>query len=161
VAGQFDGFHAPPPPPKSWAARSETDVAIWTLKLAPEARFTLPPAGRGVNRAIYFFRGSVMRVGDASISRGLKAQLRPDVEALLHNGPDESELLLLQGRPINEPVVQYGPFVMNSRAEIQQAFEDYRRTGFGGWPWPADDPVLPRREGRFARHADGRIERVM
>jgi hypothetical protein len=87
-------------------------------------------------------------------------KLQPDVDVALQNGTEEGELLLLQGRPIGEPVVQYGPFVMNSRAEIQQAFVDYQRTGFGGWPWPADDPVLPRTEGRHARHADGKIERV-
>ena len=65
---------------------------------------------------------------------------------------------MLQGRPIGEPVAQYGPFVMNTRAEIEQAFADYRRTGFGGWPWPTDDPVTTREAGRFARHADGRVE---
>ena len=55
--------------------------------------------------------------------------------------------------------MQYGPFVMNTRAEIQQAFADYQRTQFGGWPWPSDDPVHARDEGRFARHADGKVER--
>ena len=56
-------------------------------------------------------------------------------------------------------MAQHGPFVMNSRAEIQQAFVDYQRTAFGGWPWPSEAPVHPRDEGRFARHADGRLER--
>ena len=65
---------------------------------------------------------------------------------------------MLQGRPIAEPVAQYGPFVMNTEAEIRQAFVDYRATGFGGWPWDRDDPVHPEGEGRFARHADGRVE---
>jgi hypothetical protein len=48
---------------------------------------------------------------------------------------------------------------MNEPAEIRQAIADYQRTQFGGWPWPADDPVHPREQGRFARHADGEIER--
>jgi hypothetical protein len=47
---------------------------------------------------------------------------------------------------------------MNTRAELQQAFEDFRRTQFGGWPYAADDPVHARERGRFARHADGRVE---
>jgi quercetin 2,3-dioxygenase len=48
--------------------------------------------------------------------------------------------------------------VMNAPHELQQAFADYRRTGFGGWPWPSDAPVHPREQGRFAVHADGRRE---
>ena len=95
------------------------------------------------------------RRGDA---RGVAS--RADARVALEAGADERELLLLQGRPIGEPVAQHGPFVMNTRAEIQQAFADYQRTRFGGWPWPSDDPVHPRDEGRFAKHADGRVERA-
>ena len=84
--------------------------------------------------------------------------LRCDEPVLVTGGPYGAEALVLQGRPIAEPVAQYGPFVMNDEAGIRQAFTDYRRTGFGGWPWPTDDPVHPREAGRFARHADGRLE---
>ena len=103
--------------------------------------------------------------------RGLGAHRRPrprgvdrrrarvaDEPVVVTGGPYGAEALVLQGRPIGEPVAQYGPFVMNDEAGIEQAFADYRRTGFGGWPWPTDDPVHPREAGRFARHADGRLE---
>ena len=160
VAGRYEGVKVPPPPPNSWAARPTSDVAIWTLKMQPGARFTLPPAASGVNRTLYFFRGTELRAGGRPIppSRGL--ELRGDSAlSLVAGGGDEVELLLLQGRPIGEPVVQYGPFVMNTEAEIRQAFADYQRTRFGGWPWPSDEPVHPRDQGRFARHTDGRVER--
>ena len=74
------------------------------------------------------------------------------------NGDEVSKVLILQGKPINEPVVQHGPFVMNSRAEIQQAFEDYHQTQFGGWPWERYDQVHDRSKGRFALHSDGTEE---
>ena len=69
------------------------------------------------------------------------------------------DVYIMGGQPIREPIAWYGPFVMNTRAEIQQAMSDYQRTRFGGWPWPKDDPVHAREEGRFAKHADGKIER--
>jgi len=153
------GAAAPPaPPPDSWAARPEADVAIWTITLAPGARFALPVAAAGSRRTLYFFRGDSVRVGGHEQSAHAGLEVVADRVLPIENGPAESELLLLQGRPIGEPVVQHGPFVMNTRQEILQAFADFQETSFGGWPWPSDGPVHPRDEGRFAIHADGRRE---
>jgi redox-sensitive bicupin YhaK (pirin superfamily) len=160
VAGRLGEAQAPAPPPKSWAARPDTDVAIWTIRMAPESRWTLPPSAPGSNRTLYFFRGGALRMADREIPPYSGVRLKPGAEVALRNGAGESELLLLQGRPIGEPVVQYGPFVMNSRQEIAQAFADYQGGGFGKWPWPADGPVHPRGAGRHARHADGRTEHM-
>ena len=160
VAGAIGDAKPPSPPPKSWASKPGSDVAIWTLEMEPGARFTLPPASAGTNRMLYFFRGDKLRIGARDIPPRHAVELRADVAAELVGGAEATEILILQGRPLGEPVVQYGPFVMSSSAEIQQAFADYRRTQFGGWPWPKDDPVHGREDGRFARHADGRIERA-
>jgi redox-sensitive bicupin YhaK (pirin superfamily) len=160
VAGQFDDLRAPSPPPNSWASRADAGVAIWTLKLSPGARFRLPAGPAGVNRTLYFFRGKSLVVAGRALDAHAAIQVRSEADIELENGALESEILVLQGRPIAEPVAQYGPFVMNSRAEIQQAISDYQRTQFGGWPWPDDGPVHERQAGRFARHADGRVERA-
>jgi hypothetical protein len=158
VAGALDGKATPPPPPSSWAARADAGIGIWTIVMAPGAKWALPVAAPGVRRTLYFFRGGRVRVGEHEQAAHAGLAVRADVPVTLENGPDEGELLLLQGRPIGEPVAQHGPFVMNAPHEIQQAFADYRRTGFGGWPWPTDGPVHPCEQGRFAVHADGRRE---
>lgn len=158
IAGPLGTAVAPPPPPRSWAARREAEVAIWTIAMQAKARWTLPAASPGLNRMLYVFAGSSLRIGDRDVPIGSSVRLRSDTSVELCGGDGMTEILMLQGRPIGEPVAQHGPFVMNTRAELQQAFVDYQRTQFGGWPWPSDEPVHARDAGRFARHADGRVE---
>ena len=161
VAGELAGLQPPPPPPHSWAARPDTDVAIWVLHLEPGAVWELPAAaGPDTVRVLYVFDGDRLRIDGQDAASGTAAVVAPDRALPLVGGDRPVEVLLLQGRPIGEPVAQYGPFVMNDRAGIEQAFDDYQRTRFGGWPWPADDPNHGREAGRFARHADGRVEEV-
>jgi redox-sensitive bicupin YhaK (pirin superfamily) len=160
VAGALEGRKPPPGPPHSWASREDSDVAIWCIRMDAGAKCTLPPAAsEDTVRVLYFFAGASLRVGDHTAGKHGGLVVEPTARIELEAKGDEVEILLLQGRPIGQPVAAHGPFVMNTREQIQQAFADYRRTRFGGWPWPADDPVHPRTEGRFARHADGRIER--
>jgi redox-sensitive bicupin YhaK (pirin superfamily) len=159
VAGRLGEVAPPAPPADSWAANPDAGVAIWTIALEPGARWTLPAAAPGLNRTLYFFRGPSVRVDGQDFSDAREIVLRSERAVDLQPGDGPVELLLLQGRPIAEPVVAYGPFVMTTRQEVQQAFSDYQRTKFGGWPWPSDEPVHARDEGRFARHTDGRVER--
>ena len=115
---------------------------------------------RARSRISYFFKGAAISVDGHDVPSAHYAELRPDAQVEIVNGDVAGEMLVLQGRAIGEPVAQRGPFVMNTEEEILQAFADYRKTQFGGWPWPSSHPVHPREEGRFARHADGRVERA-
>jgi hypothetical protein len=158
IAGRIGGSASPPPPPDSWASQPDTDFAIWLIRLAPGASYELPPAQAGTNRALYCFQGDDLAVDRTTVSVDVGALLEPTVPVMLQNRGTPAEFLMLQGRPIGAPVFQMGPFVMNSAEELRQAVDDYRRTQFGGWPWAGPDPVHARGEGRFALHADGRIE---
>ena len=146
------------PPPDSWAAQAQSDVAIWTLRMPPHARFTLPATQVGTRRNLYFFKGQSIRVGGQELPHHGAIELRGDVAVDLINGDQEAEFLLLQGQPIAEPVAQYGPFVMNTQAEIRQTIADYQRTQFGGWPWADPAPTHGRNPARVATHPGGRVE---
>ena len=162
VAGALEGATPLPPPPESWAADAEGDVAIWTLRLEPGARWTLPAArGRGTRRMLYWFVGQGLSLAGQRIPGHSALEIVADQALELHNtGADAVECLLLQGRPIGEPVAQYGPFVMNTQQEIAQAIQDYRRTQFGGWPWDSHDPVHGSAPRRFARHPGAQADEV-
>jgi redox-sensitive bicupin YhaK (pirin superfamily) len=160
VAGSPAGHpDSPKPPPSSWASRPDSDLAVWTIKLEPGAQWTMPAAKPGTDRALYYFRGAGVEVAGTELTKHCGLQVQGDVAISFLNGGHETEFLLLQGKPIDEPVAHYGPFVMNSSAEIQQAIADYRSTEYGEWPWSEDDPVHEREQGRFAVHADGREDR--
>ncbi len=158
VAGRLGDTAAPAPPPSSWASRAESDIAIWTIAMEPGSVWTLPAAGADSQRALYFFEGDHCGIAGRTIPGGSMISVRAGEEIEISSGSEACEFLLLQGRPIGEPVAHQGPFVMNTPAELRQAMLDYHTTGFGGWPWPSDAPVHPRERGRFAQHADGRVE---
>ncbi|KHA76021.1 pirin [Janthinobacterium lividum] len=140
----------PTPPNDSWASAPNSDLAIWTIKLSPHAKWTLPPAsGSGTRRQLFYFMGEGMLMGGHQVDALTSVEVSCDEPMELINGSEVSELLMLQGRPIGELVIQDGPFVMNSTYEISQAYEDYRQTQFGGWGWPSKDPVHDRDRSRF------------
>jgi quercetin 2,3-dioxygenase len=155
IAGKIENTVAPKPAPDSWAADSTHEVAIWIIRMEAGARWKLPVASAEINRSLYFYEGSDISLGENVFSHHQAIELFASVNTEIQNGTTVSYLLLLQGKPINEPVVQYGPFVMNTQSEIQQAMREYQHTQFGGWPWPSHEHVHARERGRFAKYPNG------
>lgn len=158
IAGKHGSVVPPAPPPESWANAPDNEVAIWTLKLEPHSSCLLPAASLGVSRSLYFFDGESLGVSGQSVGVGHRIDVQAHFPTQLKSDATSAQVLVLQGRPIGEPVVQHGPFVMNSTDEIRQAIMDYQRTQFGGWPWDRRDPVHGTERKRFAQHVDGRRE---
>ena len=161
IAGHLGEEPAADPPPDSWASKDEADLAIWHLSLDGSAQWTLPAAsGPDTNRVLYVFEGSGLTLAGTTVEAGTGVLIDAQQDIALEAGDTGVDCMLLQGRPINEPVAQHGPFVMNTDTEIQEAFADYQRTQFGGWPWPDPAPHHGPKQGRFALHADGRREEM-
>ncbi len=158
TAGSINGSTAPDPTPNSWAANPNNEVTIAVIKMEADAAWELPKASEGVTRSLYFYEGAGLHIDGYDINLNQGVYLDPAQPNIVKNGPIPASLFLLQGRPINEPVVQHGPFVMNTQQEIMEAFSEFRRTQFGGWSWPNTAPVHERNQGRFARHIDGKVE---
>lgn len=158
VAGNFNETKSLDTTPDSWASDPENGVAVWLIKIKPGGRLTLPTASKEVNRSVFFYQGDKVSIGDLILNEQQGVDLHPDQSVTLEGADEEAHLLLLQGKPIGEPVVQQGPFVMNTQEEIYDTIREYQRTQFGGWPWPQNEFVHPRDKGRFALHANGKEE---
>ncbi|MCB0357869.1 MAG: pirin family protein, partial [Bdellovibrionales bacterium] len=127
----------------------------WHIEMADNSKIILPAASPELSRTLYFYAGSGIRVANRSFSEPMAFDVCSDKEIVLECLGNFAHLLLLQGKPIAQPVVQSGPFVMNSRQEILQTIAEFKKTQFGAWPWPRADMVHGFSTKRFALHANG------
>ena len=158
MAGKLGEHQAPDPAPNSWAADPANEVAIWNIELEAGAKWTAPAAKNAVNRTFYFYEGVSIKIDGQEIQLKKAIKVQAAQEITIEAGAKDAHILMLQGKPIDEPVVQYGPFVANTQGEIRQAMLDFQTDQFGGWPWPSPENVHPREKGRFAKYADGKVE---
>lgn len=117
LAGEYAGTHGVIEDPS-------TDVRYLDIALPADADFSmaLPESHHAF---VYVFEGSA-RLADEQLAQHTLAVLSAGDTVKVSAGKDGARLILVAGRPIGEPVVQYGPFVMNTREEIEQAMSDYR-----------------------------------
>lgn len=158
IAGTWNGKQAGTPPPDSWAFPAENEVLIVNIKMEPHAKITLPKTTANINRSVFFYEGDQLNINEQKFDSYSGFFLNPSIETELVSHDTAVSIFVLQGKPIGEQVMQYGPFVMNTKEEIKQAFDDYHQTQFGGWPWKRYDQVHDRSKPRFALHADGTLE---
>ncbi|MDB5234180.1 MAG: nuclease [Hymenobacter sp.] len=113
------------------AVQPLADVQLAWLELPAGSRAVLPIAAA---RSIFFYtvRGSLRVNGFETRSLNL-VEFNQDGDELTLEATEAAVVLLGHALPFNEPMVSYGPFVMNTEAEIQQAYRDYQRGAFGAW----------------------------
>ena len=117
IAGEYGGHKGP--------AKTFTPINLWdvNLRAGKSAELPLPD---GHTATFLVLSGEVVANGEGKAGEGDLAIFERSGEDIRVTARSEAKLLVMDGEPIAEPVVGHGPFVMNSRAEIQQAFEDYQ-----------------------------------
>jgi redox-sensitive bicupin YhaK (pirin superfamily) len=124
VAGEHAGVRGP--------ARTFTPITLLDANLAAGGALSVaPPAG---HNAMAIVTSGRVKTGEAEAGAGELVLFRNDGERLELVATEAAHVLVLAGEPIREPIVQYGPFVMNTRQEIQQAFQDFEEGKFGPIP---------------------------
>jgi redox-sensitive bicupin YhaK (pirin superfamily) len=124
IAGEYEGARSP--------ARTFTPITVLDVRLRAggELPVTLPAS---YNALAVVAKGRVS-AGDAAATTGELVLFANDGDRVLLTAREDSHVILLSGEPIPEPIVQYGPFVMNTVQEIEQAIEDVNRGKFGPVP---------------------------
>lgn len=122
IAGAYQGHSGP--------ARTYTAMDVWDMRLNAGTNLQLPVAA-GRNAALVVLRGSVRVNGEREAGPASLVLLERDGEHVAIEALEGASLLLLSGEPIDEPIVGYGPFVMNSQAEIAESFDDFHAGRFG------------------------------
>ena len=111
-------------------ANTFTPINVWDLKLEPGARVNLP-VPKGHTTLVAVLNGSV-QINDTDVLREAElANLDREGQEIVLESNNDARLLVLSGEPIDEPVVGYGPFVMNTEGEIKQAMLDFQSGKFG------------------------------
>jgi quercetin 2,3-dioxygenase len=122
IAGGFQGHNGP--------ARTFTPVELYDLQLRAGARLELA-IPEGHSTSVFVLEGGVSVNGAASAGEAELVVLKRQGSLMLIESRQDSRVLIMSGKPIEEPIARYGPFVMNTKAEIIQAVEDYQAGRMG------------------------------
>ena len=122
IAGEYEGRRGP--------ARTFTPMDVWDLRLKAGTSLQLPVA-QGRTAALVVLRGMLRANGEREAGPASLVLFERDGEHVVIEAQQDSSVLLLSGEPIDEPIVGYGPFVMNSQVEIAESFDDFHAGRFG------------------------------
>lgn len=156
ITGTYGDTTILAPVDNSWGSIEENHVNIWVVKMASGAKFLLPNISMTSHKNLYLYKGSKMSFNGETVEAPRRVRLNNQEVEIVNTG-EAAAFLYLEAEPINEAVAKYGPFVMNTNEEIQQAYQDYQTTRFGGWPWERSDPVHTKGQGRMAKYSDGTV----
>jgi redox-sensitive bicupin YhaK (pirin superfamily) len=125
IAGQYENAQGP--------AQTFTPMNVWDLRLTASSSATAPIRA-GWNTALIVLKGQIKVNHERTVQDGAMVVLSAHGSDCFIESISDASVLLLSGEPIDEPVEGYGPFVMNTRGEIEQAIHDFNSGKFGEMP---------------------------
>ncbi len=125
IAGEYARHHGP--------AKTFSPLHVWDLRLNQGGISELPVAD-GWNAALIVLHGTILVNGETVARETEMVLLNPSGTGVNIEANNDATVLLLSGEPLNEPIVGYGPFVMNSQQEIERAIKDFNSGRFGQMP---------------------------
>ncbi|XUB36359.1 hypothetical protein IGI41_001353 [Enterococcus sp. DIV0876] len=153
LAGHYYDVYAERPEEHSYGFEEENHINIWDGKLEKGETISIPSFPEDVKVQFYVGEGK-FKTDETFIERNSLLIYTSDREVTF-TAEEDAEFMVFIGKEIDEEVYAYGPFVMNTREEILQAYEDFQKDQFGGWPWETDAPTIPPEKGRFSVYDKG------
>jgi len=158
MCGKYGGHDVRSPSPVSWS-HGDNHVRILRVEMAPGARFVLDPTSAEAKRNLYYVSGGGLTICDREFEQGARATMVPTEEVVVVNGDSDSVLWVLEGKPIGEKVVAFGPVFLDNLDDVRAALDEIRKDLYSEWPWDVIDKAQPLGTGRFIEYPDGIVRK--
>ncbi len=155
--GEYGGRQIYSPNKGSYAVK-ENSVRIMKVELAPNTSFELEALPKEVTRNMYFVSGESGTMEGTKVKPYLRFKMKSGVPFAFTNGPADSELWILEGKPIGEKQAAFGPVILKDLDEVRASMDEIRIHEFQEWPWGLMDVTNPIDMGRELHRADGTVE---
>lgn len=153
IQGNFENVQGLDATEASWAYDERSNLRILIIEIEAGSTVAINGVSETLNRKLYIYEGGGVRIGDQTVE-GKKSMVLDGVSTFEIEALDDAKLLLLEAEPMNEPILNDGPMIMNTQEEILEGYRDYWDNQFGGWPWDDPSPVHKKDEGRFSANVE-------
>lgn len=153
ICGTFHGKTAASPSPESWS-HGDNGVRIVRISMDPGSDLVIDPVDEGVARNIYLVSGEAV-VCDEPVPVNSRARILTSGEVSVSTGDSPAVMWLLEGRPIGQKMVSFGPVFLGSLKEVRSGLDEIRVNEYAEWPWDVVDKAQPLGTGRFISYPDG------
>lgn len=149
LVGRYDDAVSGSAPASSYGFEDSHHINIWDGQIEAGTQFEIPPYPADVKVQLYVMSGNLTHKDSVIPAKTLLVYT--DDEPTTFEATADTTFMVFIGQTIDEPVFAYGPFVMTTRAEVEQAYANFEVTQFGGWPWDSHDPKIAAEQRRFSQ----------